>query len=215
MPVSVASCCDRRASVRSARKWTNTPSTPPSIARFPIHLSGPFQSLHRERHCRIARQAVQLGTVAVGEHRDHRRAADAGRIVDGRVREPVGLAAARRACWRCRASRPSSRTAGSWSDTPSRRRAAGRRRRGPRTACTCRRASVLRVNLRHVERAAGDAVAAADALVLLEVDDAVRRTGRWRRARGRRRDSPARRSACTGPCASATAARRSPRARGT
>ena len=46
---------------------------------------------HRERYRRVARQAVQLGTVAVGEHRHHRRPADARRIVDGRIREAVRL----------------------------------------------------------------------------------------------------------------------------
>ena len=69
-------------------------------------------------------------------------------------------------------------------------------------------ASGLRAELRDVEGAAGHAVAAADALVLLEIDDAVGvlhdGTGRGTGFRG----TQARRSACTGPCASASAARR-------
>ncbi len=56
---------------------------------------------------------------------------------------------------------------------------------------------------RHVERAAGDAVAAADAVLGDEVDDAVAVLARWRPAPGRPSGSRGRRSACSRPCGSA------------
>src|SRR5262245_228325 len=132
----------------------------------------PLPELHAPGHVRVRREPVPLGMIAVGEHGDDRRSVDAAGVVERGLREAVGL--------QLRPARlpegdhvvlgPELQTAGRAGldaggleadrDPVHAERALGHLPGG-------------RMEPRHVERAAGLAVSAADALVRVDVDDAV------------------------------------------
>src|ERR1051326_7403260 len=127
---------------------------------------------HADGHVRVGRQRVQL-RVVVFEHRDHRRPADARRVVQRRVRKPrvVQLLHPEIAEGDHVVLRAEVEAAG-------RTRFDARRLEPDFDAVDAERAlrhlSGFGMELRHVERAPRRAVAAADARLRVHVDDAVR-----------------------------------------
>ena len=144
------------------------------MAKLPIHFSGPFHSRTIERNLRIFRQStVPLRMIDVVQHVDDVRAADARRIVHSRVLVRgvfaqllgallgqilhVVLGAEMQAAGGTRFD-------------------AGRlqaRAHAIRTQRTLVNLLGFVVELRNIERATGHAILAADAVFLLEIDDAV------------------------------------------
>src|SRR5215469_15033799 len=130
--------------------------------------------LHRQRNARIARQpAVEFRLRRIMQHINHARAANARWIIHARLVEAVVLAQLLRALLRkklhvvlaaeVQAARGASLDA--------------RRLQPFADAVGAQRAFVYAlghaVQLRNIERAARDAIPAADAVILLEVDYAV------------------------------------------
>ena len=127
---------------------------------------------HQSRHGGVGGQTVQLRLVAKRQHRDHRRSADTRRIVDRCLREAISLQLFDAVICNLEhrlLGAELQATRGTCLDT--------RRLQSYCDAIHAHRALVdaarLLGELRHVERASGHAVPAADALVLLKVDDAV------------------------------------------
>ena len=195
-------------------KWTKTPRTPPSMAMFPSHLSGPFHNRTDIGIVGSRGRPYSSGPIAVGEDRDHRRSADAGRIVDRRLREPVRLelSDALAGDFEHRVLRPELQTA---------RRTGlhARRLQANRHAIDAHRALVDATRLRRGTSGHRTGIRSCSSRSRCTDPAGSRRsrscTARWRRAPDRRRGSPARRSACTGPCASASRTRHPSRAPGT
>ena len=145
---------------------------PPTIARLPIHLRGPFHKRTAIGIVGSRGRSIELRPLAEGEHRHDGCSSHARRIVDRCLCEPVGVELLDPLIGDLehRVLRAELQAA----------RGAGLDARGLKThrhAIDAHRALVhalgLRVELGNVEGASGHAVPAADALVLLKVDNAV------------------------------------------